>query len=176
VTAAAMPHGTYADACALVGTVTPRRWSEGAVNESMIKYFCSSVEDGNPSYWDPEFAREQWGGVSVPPSMMVHWLLPPPWRPGDPPGGTLAPEVLATTVPLPGDTIINVSVDYTYVRPVLVGERLWMTEELTAVSPEKRTGLGTGHFVTTLATYGVGDDEVVATETNVLFRYRQEAS
>jgi acyl dehydratase len=84
-----------------------------------------------------------------------------------------------TRVPLPGDTVVNISVDYSYLRPVRVGDRLRMVEELIDVSPEKTTRLGTGHFVTTSATFsvpaGAAADEVVATQTNVLFRYRSGA-
>jgi len=164
--------GTYEDARALVGNVHQVLESSGPVNEAMIRYFASAPEDANPSYWDDEFAREQWGGVVSPPSMLVHWVLPPPWSPDDP-SGHLAPPILVMRVPLPGDTIINISVDYSYSRPVRVGDRLRMVEELVDVSPEKTTRLGTGHFITTSATISVPDDEVVATQTNVLFRFRR---
>jgi acyl dehydratase len=164
--------GTYEDACALVGVVRQVSESSGPVNEAMIRYFASASEDANPAYWNEEFARGQWGGVVSPPSMLLHWVLPPPWSPGDPSGGHLAPPILMARVPLPGDTVINISVDYSYLRPVRVGERLRMVEELVEVSPEKTTRLGTGHFVTTSATFSVQNDEIVATQTNVLFRYR----
>jgi acyl dehydratase len=163
--------GTFEEARALVGCMTLTSMSSGPVNEAMIKYFASSVEDGNPSYWDPEFAHEAWGGVVSPPAMLAHWVLPPPWSPGEPSGGYLAPPLLMTSVPLPGDTVINVSVDYAYLRPILVGDRLHMVEKLEDVSPARTTRLGTGHFVTTSAVYMTQDDEIVATQTNVLFRY-----
>lgn len=163
--------GSYDQARALVGRMTAVSVSSGPVNEAMIKYFASAAEDSNPSYWDEEFADAQWGSIISPPSMLVHWVVPPPWSPGEPSGGHLAPQILMTKVPLPGDTIINVSVDYTYHRPVRIGDRLKMVEELVDVSAEKTTQLGAGHFVTTSATYYTQDDDIVATQTNVLFRF-----
>jgi acyl dehydratase len=164
--------GTYADAKAQVGRMRQVMVSAGPVNEAMIRYFASASEDGNPGFWQDDFAAEQWGAVISPPAMLVHWVLAPPWSPGEPSGGRLAPPMLMTLVPLPGDTLINVSVDYTYHRPVLAGERLHAVEELVDVSEEKTTRLGVGHFVTTAATFLTAGDEVVATQVNVALRYR----
>lgn len=164
--------GTFADAQAQVGRMRQVLVSAGPVNESMVKYFASASEDANPSFWDDGFAAAHWGGVVSPPAMLVHWVLPPPWSPGEPSGGRLAPPMLMTRVPLPGDTLINVSVDYTYHRQVLVQERLRAVEELVDVSDEKTTRLGVGHFVTTAATFLAAGDEVVATQTNVAYRFR----
>lgn len=155
----------------MIGTRTDVQFSEGEVNWAMIKYFCSATEDANASYWDPEFARDAWAGVISPPALLVHWLLPAPWRPGQQSGGQIVAPVLGTSVPLPGDTVINVSTEYEYRRPIRVGDRLTMVEELTDVSPEKTTRLGVGHFVTTLATYRDQHGEVVALHTNTLLRF-----
>lgn len=163
--------GTFADAQAQVGRLRQVLISAGPVNEAMIKYFASASEDGNPSFWDDAFAAGQWGAIVSPPAMLVHWVLPPPWSPGETSDGHLAPPLLLTKVPLPGDTVINISVDYTYHRPVLAGERLCAVEELVDVSEEKTTRLGVGHFVTTAATFLTAGDEVVAAQTNVALRY-----
>jgi uncharacterized protein len=165
-------YGTYADAKAQVGRMRQVMVSAGPVNEAMIRYFASASEDSNPGFWQDAFAAEQWGAVISPPSMLVHWVLAPPWSPGEASGGRLAPPMLMTMVPLPGDTLINVSVDYTYHRQVLAGERLHAVEELVDVSAEKETRLGVGHFVTTAATFLTAGDEVVATQVNVALRYR----
>lgn len=167
----AFPNGTYADARALVGQLRRVSVASGPVNASMIKFFASAAEDANPGYWDEEFAAEAWGGLISPPSMLTHWILPPPWSPGEPTGGRLAPPILMTEVPLPGTSLINISVDYTYRRPVRVGDVLHMVEELVDVSEEKTTRIGIGHFVTTTTTFLAQGDEVVANQTNVLFRY-----
>jgi hypothetical protein len=74
-------------------------------------------------------------------------------------------------VPLPGESVVNISVDYSYRRQVRVGDMLRMVEELVDVSEQKLTQIGTGHFITTATTYLAQGDEVVATQTNVLFRF-----
>jgi len=158
-----LPVGTYEEALKMIGTTTPVRTSSGAVNHAMIKLFCCTSEDANPSYWDEE-------APISPPSMLIHWLLPPPWEPARPTDGRTAPEVLRTSVPLPGTAMVNVSVDHEYIRNVRVGERLSMVEELVAVSPEKQSHLGPGHYLTTKTTFFVGE-ETVAIETGVLFRF-----
>ena len=159
--------GTYEDARAMLGARTEPRQGEVDVNGGMIKHYCALVEDGNASYWDPEFAEREWGGVVAPPGMLMTWVMPIEWKPG-----TQKPVPLLTgRVPLPGDTIINVSNDTEMLRPVLVGDRLSVTEELLDVSEEKTTRLGTGHFVTTVTTYRRQDGEVVGVMTNVLFRF-----
>ena len=163
----AIEFGTYEDARALIGTRTEPREGEAHVNWGMIKHFCALVEDGNASYWDLEFAEREWGGIVSPPGMLMTWVMPIEWKPGAP-----KPVPLLTgRVPLPGDTIINVSNDTELLRPVLVGDRLSVTEELAEVSDEKTTRLGTGHFVTTVTTYRRQDGEVVGIMTNVLFRF-----
>lgn len=74
-------------------------------------------------------------------------------------------------LPLPGTTIINVSTDTVYHRPIYVGETLNFWDVATEISEEKETRLGVGHFVTTVATYQNEAGDKVATSTNVQFRF-----
>ena len=48
---------------------------------------------------------------------------------------------------------------------------LSLVEEVVSVSPEKKTRLGTGHFIETRETYHRGDGAIVAICTNTLFRF-----
>jgi acyl dehydratase len=159
--------GTYEEARALVGTTTERRWAATEVNVAMIRQFAALVRDPNPSYWDEEFALGQWGAVVAPPAMLMTWFMPLEWEPG----GAVPVPLLTARVPLPGTTFVNVANEAELFEPVRVGDRLSVEEELTNVSPEKRTSLGSGHFVTTVSTYRRQDEVVVARTPNVLFRY-----
>jgi acyl dehydratase len=159
--------GTYADAKQMIGHRSDVQFAEIEVNWPMIKYFCALTEDGNPSYWDTGFAAQQWGGIIAPPGMLMAWLMPIQWRPG---GGSGAP-LIATQVPLPGETLINVSTETEYLIPIQAGDHLNMVDEVVDITPEKKTRLGTGHFITTLATYRNQRGQVVAKNTNVMFRY-----
>lgn len=162
--------GTYEDACRMIGAKGETNVAEIDVNAPMIQYYCATVEDANPSYWSEDFAARQWGGLISPPSMLHSWILPLPWRPD----GARQIKSLSLSVPLPGDKPINVSSEAEFFIPIRVGDRLRSTDELISISEEKRTKVGTGHFVETRTTVRNQRDEVVARVTNILFRYRSD--
>jgi acyl dehydratase len=151
----------------MVGTRTAPRYAGTAVSGARIQHFASMVRDPNPSYWDPDFARSAWGGLVAPPALLIGLLMPPPWVPN----GQAPTASIAVRVPLPGTAIINASNDAEYVLPVLEGDMLSVVEEVASVSQEKKTRVGTGHFIETLETYYRADGAVVATCTNSLFRF-----
>lgn len=158
--------GTLEEARAMVDV--PHAPTVGAieVNEAMAKHFCAMIHDANPSYWDEEFAVATWGSRPVPPAMLLTWCMPLEWTPD----AALPVAPLAMQVPLPGTTVINVSQEAEFLSPISVGDRLSMAESVVAVSDEKTTFLGTGHFVTTEMRFSCGVEHV-ATMTNVLFRF-----
>lgn len=164
--------GSYEQAREWIGRKLPARPCEDAINWAQIKYFCSLVEDANPNYWDEASARARYDAIISPPGMLMVWQMQLRWRPDSPVDNAL----LATSVPLPGDTLINVSTDSEFLRPIKVGDRLTVEEAVVEVSPEKQTQLGPGHFITTLATFRNHAGEIVATNRNVLLRYRAVAA
>ncbi|MGV0853456.1 FAS1-like dehydratase domain-containing protein [Mycolicibacterium phlei] len=155
----------------MVGTRTAPRHAGTAVSGARIQHFAAMVRDANPSYWDPEFATRQWGGLVAPPAMLMAWLIPPPWTPGE----QNPTAAIALRVPLPGTTFINASNDAEFLAPIREGDRLSVVEEVVSVSPEKRTRLGTGHFVETRDEYRRQDDTLVAVNRNTLFRFTPDA-
>ncbi|MBT8341739.1 MAG: acyl dehydratase [Desulfatitalea sp.] len=159
--------GTYEDARAMIGHHGKVAFAESEINWPAIKLFCSATEDSNPSYWDPDFAKEQWSGIIAPPGMMMTFMLQLLWRPE----GARATPFLAFDVPLPGDTLINVSTEAEFVKPFKVGDHINAYDTLADVSAEKETRMGVGHFVTTVTTYRNQTGEVVARNTNVMFRF-----
>ena len=126
------------------------------------------VHDGNRSYWDAEFARQQWGR-SAGPASLVDGVADTAAVAAGGQGRRSASMVLR--VPLPGTTFINAANDVEFLQPIVEGDVLSVVEELASVSPEKRTRLGVGHFVETLETYRRQDGTVVATCRNTLFRF-----
>lgn len=163
--------GTLEEARAMIGHRTPVRWGPVPVSRSMIVRFAGLVRDANASYWDEDFARTQWGRRLAPPGMLLTCVMPLEWEPGQ--QGDPVP-LLTAQVPLPGDSFVNASQDVEFLLPIREGDRLSVEEELVDVSDEKRTGLGVGHFVTTLSTYRRQDGQVVARQTNVLFRFTSQ--
>jgi uncharacterized protein len=164
--------GTYEDALSMVGYTTPVRFGEVPVNVGMVRYFAAMVHDANAGFWDEDFAAREWGGVISPPAMLMTWVIPIEWRPG----GALPMPLLTARVPLPGSTFVNASNETEFFRPIRVGDILNVTEELVAVSAEKRTAIGSGHFVTTCSTFRRQDGSMVARMTNVLFRFDPDAA
>jgi acyl dehydratase len=162
-----LPIGTYEEAQAMIGTRTEVEFATHDVAWPLIKYFCAMVHDGNASYWDEGFARDRWGAVVSPPALLMTWAMAPDWRPGNPRPRPL----LAGQVPLPGTTVVSVGCDAEFFRPIRVGDRLNVEEELVDVSELKRTRLGEGHFLTTAATYRLGDGTPVARYSHLLFRF-----
>lgn len=153
-----LPLGTLEDARAMIGRCTELRWADAEVSRGRIQQFCAMTHDGNPSYWD--------GGIA-PPAMLEAWLMPLEWTPR-----SSVPEPrLPARVPLPGKSMINGGNDATFHRPVHVGDRLSVEEELLTVSDLKQTRLGDGHFVETLSIYRNQDGDIVAEVRNTLFRF-----
>jgi uncharacterized protein len=159
--------GTYEDALKMVGVRTEPRIAGTVVSGARIQHFAALVHDGNPAYWDVDFATRVWGGLVGPPALLMGWLIPLPWVPGD----TRPPSGIMVRVPLPGKTFVNASNEAEFLVPVLEGDRLSIVEEVVSVSPEKTTKLGIGHFVQTLDTFLRDDGTKVALNRNTLFRF-----
>lgn len=111
--------GSYEQAKAMIGVRSAVHFAEMAVNWPMIKY-GALTEDGNPSYWDEDFARSTWGAIISPPGLAMAWMMPIQWRPGGVPPVTM----LAIRVPLPGETLINVATETEFFQPLKLGEQL----------------------------------------------------
>lgn len=162
-----LAYGSEEDGRAWIGRGGEPVVCEDPVHWPAIKHFCALVQDRNPIYWDEGLATARFGGIPSPPGMLFVWSMPPLWRPE---GSTRGP-LLAVSVPLPGNTIINVATESRFVKPALVGDRLTVEETVADVSPAKTTGLGRGHFITTESVYCNQRGEEIARHRNVLFRY-----
>jgi len=162
-----LAQGSYEDALKHVGKPAEPVVAELSVNWEMIKIYCSMVEDGNASYWDEAYAKQQWGGIVAPPGLLLAWAMSLQWHPEK----KREHYFIAMKIPLPGDTLINVATDTEFHRHLYLGDRVSVVDELTAVSEEKHTRLGVGHFLTTRAKFFNQDNALIAVQTNSLFRY-----
>ncbi len=131
----------------------------------MIRRWCDVMGETNPVYTDPVWAaRSVFGGVVAPPAMMDVF---------DKPGLIFHRDVdnpqTAVLMALEGigcTSTVAVNSELEYGRYLRLGDLVHSTIELEDVSDEKRTGLGTGHFVTSRYRFFVGDEQV----GSVLFR------
>jgi acyl dehydratase len=153
------------DLSELIGRSAAFNAARDEVNVPMIRRWCDVMGVENPVHTDAEYAgRLVFGGIVAPMAMLDVWDKPGIIFERDednPQGAALS---LLDKAGFTSTVAVNSDLEQTrYLRP---GEWVHSTLTLEDVSPEKQTGLGTGHFVTSRIRYLVGD-EVVG---SVLFR------
>jgi uncharacterized protein len=152
--------GTVAEGQAFVGHRTGRRAAISPVTERTVTLFSALLRDGNPLYWND--------GI-CPPSLLLSFDFRYPWHPD--PAVDLRPTRIFREVPLPGHYIVNVETDSRYLRRIRVGDLVSSEGEVESVSDTKTTRLGVGNFIHSTTSYYDATGELLATNTNVLFRY-----
>jgi acyl dehydratase len=143
------------------------------VERGYIATSCSSVENGNPLYWDDDVAEQLTGGPIAPPSMVSVWFRPHHWAPGR--KKQLLPlqihfdlkEMLGLPEAVMSDNEI------VFYEPVRVGDRLKTRQILRSVSAPKTTKLGTGRFWVIDVEYLNQNDELVGVESYTGFGYKR---
>jgi hypothetical protein len=157
----------------LIGVEQYVEVGEFPVERGYIWTTCSSVENGNPLFWDDQVAGEITGGPIAPPSMASVWFRPHHWAPGrtqvalplqihfDLKEGLGLPEAVMSD---------NTMVFHEPVRP---GDILRTSQILRSVSDEKTTRLGTGRFWVIDVEYQNQRGELVAVESYTGFGYRR---
>jgi acyl dehydratase len=162
-----------ADIESLIGVEQYEEEGEFPVEQGYVWTTCSSVENGNPLFWDAAVADEVTGGPIAPPTMVSVWFRPHHWAPG------------RTTMGLPLQVHFDlkeglglpeaVMSDNTIVfhEPVRPGDRLSTRQILQSVSDEKTTKLGTGRFWVIDVEYRNQRGDLVAVESYTGFGYRR---
>lgn len=147
---------------------------EFPVERGYIWTSCSSVENGNPLFWDDEVAEELTGGPIAMPTMLSLWFRPHHWAPGRT-GQALPLQVhfdLKERFGLPEAVMTDNTI--VFHEPVRPGDRLKTRQVLRSVSPPKTTKLGTGRFWVIDVEYRNQNDELVGIETYTGFGYKRE--
>ena len=139
-----------------------------AVNAPMIRHWVEAMGDTNPVY-DSNVAAQRYGyeRVIAPPTMLQAWIMR---------GLQATLELEATraagesagddpTIRLLDDegltSVVATNCEQHYGRPLVFGDRLVVRTIVESISDPKRTGLGTGRFVTTRLEFtAVPDAEV----------------
>ena len=149
----------------LLGVAQYEEVGEFPVEQGYVWTTCSSVENGNPLFWDPEVAEEVTGGPIAPPTMVSVWFRPHHWAPNrSTPGLPLQIHFdLKEGLGLPEAVMSdNTIVFYEPVRP---GDLLRTSQILKSVSDEKTTKLGTGRFWVIDVEYHNQRGDLVAVES-----------
>ncbi|WP_067439531.1 bifunctional MaoC family dehydratase N-terminal/OB-fold nucleic acid binding domain-containing protein [Nocardioides jensenii] len=156
-----------------------RTVAKDAVSTAAIRTWAEAMEDTNPVLVDDAAARATGrDGVVAPATMLQAWTM----------RGYAATQALARGEATPGaegfaelvalldeggyTSVVATDSDFEFAREVVPGDLISVEEVVEAISPEKRTGLGVGRFVTTLRTYRDAADEVVGTQRWRTLRFR----
>jgi hypothetical protein len=168
---------------ALVGTpVGPAGPSVGPdpVNQPMIRHWAAAFEDANPAYTDPAWAEaSSFGEIVAPPLMLQTWVLPTPIITGIAERGG-SPVEIEGSGPLGVlddagfvGTLASNS-EFEFERYLHLGEVLSATTIIESISPEKRTRIGPGHFITWVTTWRDEAGEVVGRQMFRILKFRPE--
>jgi acyl dehydratase len=147
------------------------------VNQPMIRHWCHALDDMNPVYLDPEFAaKSRFGGIVSSPVMLQAWTMPAPKLAGIAERGGVPIEMgrnPASFIEEAGFTgIVATNSEFEIERYPRLGDVISVTQVFEDISDEKKTSLGTGHFVTWLSTYTDQNGEVVGRQRFRVFRFK----
>jgi uncharacterized OB-fold protein/acyl dehydratase len=155
----------------------PARRARDPVNQPMIRHWCDAVGDANPVYTDPAAAAgSAHGGIVAPPAMLQAWTMRGLERSPGPPGDYAIGELFALLDEAGFTSVVATDSDQEYARPLRLGDHLTVSGVVEAVSDEKRTALGAGHFVTWVDTYRTDGGEAVGTMRFRVLKFRPAAA
>ncbi len=157
-----------------IGQRKYEEWGEFDVERGYIFTSCSSVQNGNPIFWDEKVANEVTGGFIAPPSMISVWFRPHYWSPGRT-EEAVALQLhfdLKASLGLPEAVMTDNTI--TFHEPVRVGDRLKTTQILRSVSDPKTTKLGTGRFWVFEVEVENQNGELCAVESYTGYGYKKE--
>ena len=136
-----------------------------AVNGPMIRHWVEAMGDHNPVYVSDDAARAAgYDGMIAPPTMLQAWIMRglrasllteesrASGSAGDEESGPN--ERMMHLLDEEGLTsVVATNCEQSYGRPLVAGDRLLVRSVIEAISDPKRTGLGTGRFITTRLDY-----------------------
>lgn len=166
-----MSQDIYEKLKAMVGEEAGPFEATDEVNRAMIRHWCEAMEDGNPLYSDEEYAKKsKYGGIIAPPQMAQVFCMAPLW----PKKELTDPQ--ANAVRMMDEAgyfgVVATTTSQEYFRPLRLGDRLTYTLRLASVSPEKKTRVGIGHFITSEYTYRNQDGEVVCIQPFTVLKFK----
>ena len=146
---------------------------EFPVEQGYIWTTCSSVENGNPLFWDAEAAERITGGPIAPPTMLSVWFRPHNWSPGrsEPAVPLQVHFDLKAHYGLPEAVISDNTI--VFHEPVRIGDVITSRQVLRSVSGPKTTKLGTGRFWVIDVEYLNQRGDVVGVESYTGFGYKR---
>jgi uncharacterized protein len=116
------------------------------IDRSAIRRWCDAIGDRNPIYLDPTHpATVALGGIVAPTAMLDVWTMPR-YDPDAQSGGDDIPVFSALTL-LGFPVAVAIEIRERYDRYLRPGDVITQHRYVESISPEKKTGLGVGHFI-----------------------------
>lgn len=139
------------------------------VNAPMIRHWTEVMGGGDSTVGDPKHAD----GSVAPAAMLQVWTMKSytDKMSGVDPSPTWT-DLIAILDDAGFTSVVATDSDMEFFRELRPGDHLQVSEVVEAISEEKKTGLGVGHFITTLKTYRDTDGMVVGTQRWRTLRYR----
>jgi hypothetical protein len=167
--------GSWEDTEGSLGEVIARLTGPDEVNAADIRRRLEVLAWDCPLHYDDAVARAHgYRGVVAPTTMLMTWVMPPYWSPGDPPPTLedlpLYPSLGLCRVPAPGEAGFITSCETEYFEPVYRGDRITATSVPTEVT-RKTLSVGDGAFISVTTAYTNQAGVVVGVERIVVFRY-----
>jgi 3-methylfumaryl-CoA hydratase len=167
--------GTWEETEAAVGTVIAYLEGVDPVSESGIRRRLEVFGWDAPIHYSDAAARAAgYDGIVSPATMVITWVLPPYWSPGDPrpqlSDPYLLPRFALRQIPAPGDALFGTGCKTKYLQPAYVGDRI-SGEVVFAGYTRKRLKIGDGAFMVARTRYSNQREEVIALEEITVFRY-----
>jgi hypothetical protein len=159
----------------LIDQVQYEEAGEFPVERGYVYTSCSSVENGNPLFWDDDVAQEITNGPIAPPTMISVWFRPHQWSPGrtEPAVPLQSHFDLKRIFELPEAVMTDNTI--VFHEPVRPGDVISYAQVLRSVSDTKTTKLGTGHFWVVDVEYRNQRGDLVGVESYTAFGYRRDA-
>jgi acyl dehydratase len=147
------------------------------VNQPMIRHWAYALDDMNPVYLDPEFAaKSRFGAIVSSPVMLQTWTMAPPKIEGIADRGGVPMEIKHNPMKFIDDEgftgTVATNSEFEIERYPRLGDVITSTTEIEQVSTEKKTAMGTGHFVTWVTTYRDQHDEVLGRQRFRVLRFK----
>jgi acyl dehydratase len=164
------------DVTALIDVVQYEETSDFPVERGYIWTSCSSVENGNPLFWDDAVADELTGGTIAPPTMLSVWFRPHNWAPGrsEPALPLQVHFDLKQRFGLPEAVMTDNTI--VFHEPARPGDIITTCQRLKSVSEEKTTKLGTGRFWVIDVEYRNQRGDLVGVESYTGFGYQRSSA
>jgi len=155
--------------------VVAERRGQDPVNVPMIRHWVEAMEDANPIYLDDEAAKAAGRpGIVAPASMVQAWTMRGYAATVHPdPNAVTGMDELTELLAEGGYTsVVATDSEFDFHRELVPGDHVSVTEVVESISPEKKTGLGAGRFITTVRTYRDQNGETVAVQRWRLLRFK----